>query len=149
MTNHTLKWPIPWLALFGGVFGAHRFYLFGLRDLFAWAHIPFALAGIAGVVRMRNLGQDDVLSWYLAPILGFTIAIATLGGIIYTLMNDDRFNARFNGGEQLAKMSWAAVLGVVACLVICGTATMASFAFSFQKYFESQVKTALVSQVIC
>jgi hypothetical protein len=69
--------------------------------------------------------------------------------MVYTLMNDDLFNTRFNRGEPVAKMSWAAVLGVVACLIICGTATMAAFAFSFQKYFESQVKTALLSFGVC
>lgn len=139
MTNLKHKWPIPWLALLGGIFGLHRFYLFGLRDVWAWLHMPFALAGIAGVVRMRNLGQDDRLSWLLIPMLGFVIAAAMLTAIVYTLMNDEKFNARFNDAQPIAKMDWPAVLGVVACLIVGGTATMASFAFSFQKLFEAQM----------
>ncbi len=147
--NQKHKWALPWLALFGGAFGAHRFYLFGVRDWFAWGHIPLALAGAAGVVRMRNLGQDDVLSWALIPLLGLALAMGTLGGIIYTLRDDDKFNAQFNRGEAVAKMSWAAVLGVVACLLVCGTVTMATLAFSFQKLFETQLKTAAIMSGFC
>jgi hypothetical protein len=147
--NYKHKWALPWLALFGGAFGAHRFYLFGLRDWFAWLHIPLALAGAAGVIRMRNLGQDDALSWGLIPLLGLALAMGMLGGIVYTLRDDEKFNAQFNRGEAIAKMSWAAVLGVVACLLVGGTVTMATIAFSFQKLFETQLKTSALLLGYC
>lgn len=129
------KWLLPWLALIGGAFGLHRFYLFGLRDKFAWIHLPFALAGVVGVARARNLGLDDRLSWLLMPLLGAAVAAGLLGGIVYTLMNDERFNARFNRGQPLAHMGWAPVLGVIACLIVGGTVTMATIAYSFEKLF--------------
>jgi TM2 domain-containing membrane protein YozV len=133
------KFLLPWIALVGGALGLHRFYLFGIKDWFGWLHVPFALAGAAGVVRARNLGLDDHVSWALMPLLGIALAVGLLGGIVYTLRDDERFNAQFNAGKPITKMSWAAVLGVVACLIVGGTVTMATIAFSFQKYFESQL----------
>jgi hypothetical protein len=133
------KYLLPWIALVGGALGLHRFYLFGMKDGFGWLHVPFALAGAAGVVRARNLGLDDRWSWGLMPLLGVALAAGLLGGMVYTLMDDARFNARFNAGQPVAKMSWAAVLGVIACLMLGGTVTMATIAFSFQKYFEAQL----------
>jgi len=43
-----------WLALLGGLLGAHRFYLHGWRDGLAWLHPVLSLIGLAGVIRMRN-----------------------------------------------------------------------------------------------
>jgi hypothetical protein len=125
-----------WLALVLGGLGAHRFYTHGPKDLWAWLHIPFTLAGVAGLVRASNLGVDDKWSWFLIPVGGLTLAAAMLGGIVYGLMADDKWNARFNSGGNGASSGWGAVLGVIACLLVGGTLTMASFAYGFQRYFE-------------
>jgi hypothetical protein len=136
------KWAATWLAFAGGGFGLHRFYLHGLGDWLGWLHVPLTVAGLIGVQRMRSLGQDDVLAWWLVPLLGLSLAMAMAGGIVYGLMADERFNARFNGGQPLARMGWPVVLGVVACLMVGGGVTMATLAFSLQKYFESQLHAA-------
>jgi len=57
-----------WLALLGGLLGAHRFYLHGWRDPLAWLHPVLSMVGLAGVIRMRNLGQDDHAAWLLIPL---------------------------------------------------------------------------------
>jgi len=127
-----------WLALLVGVFGLHRFYLFGLKDRWAWLFPLPTLIGLAGVQRMNTLGQDDRLAWVLIPFLGFSLVAALLGGIVYGLMPDERWNERFNPGRPASRGGWAAVIGVVLCLLVGGTTLMATLAFSAQRYFESQ-----------
>ena len=68
MKNKTVA---AWLAFLGGPIGLHRFYLHGMRDWLGWLLPVPTLLGIYGVLRMWNLGQDDVASWILVPVLGF------------------------------------------------------------------------------
>jgi len=128
-----------WLALSVGVFGLHRIYLHGYKDRWAWLFPLPTLLGLAGIQRMNHLGQDDRLAWLLIPLLGASLVAALLGGIVYGLMPDQRWNDRFNAGRPVSTGGWAAVIGVVLCLFIGGTALMATIAFSAQRYFESQV----------
>ncbi|MGQ3051949.1 MAG: hypothetical protein ACT6S0_09205 [Roseateles sp.] len=135
-TRH--KAAATWLALLGGTLGLHRFYLHGLKDRWGWVFPVPTLLGLAGMLRMEELGQDDRLAWVLIPWLGVSLVAALLGGIVYGLMPDERWNARFNAGRPAASGGWAAVIGVVLCLLFGGTALMATIAFSAQRYFESQ-----------
>ncbi len=130
-----------WLALLVGVFGLHRFYLHGLKDRWAWLFPLPTLLGLAGLQRMDTLGQDDRLAWVLIPLLGASLVAALLGGIVYGLMPDERWNQRFNGGQPTSTGGWAAVIGVVLCLFVGGIALMSTIAFSAQRYFESQVES--------
>jgi len=59
---HRAKWIATWLAVLAGSLGAHRFYLYGKRDSWAWSHLVLAVVGLYGVWRMRQLGQDDQLA---------------------------------------------------------------------------------------
>jgi hypothetical protein len=88
---------------------------------------------------MSQLGQDDRLAWLLIPLLGASLVAALLGGIVYGLMPDERWNARFNPGRPAPAAGWLAVIGVVLCLLFGGATLMATIAFSAQRYFESQV----------
>lgn len=128
-----------WLALLVGVFGVHRFYLHGPRDRWAWLFPLPTLLGLVGLQRMDTLGQDDRLAWLLIPLLGASLVAALLGGIVYGLMPDERWNQRFNSGRPASTGGWAAVIGVVLCLFVGGIALMSTIAFSAQRYFESQV----------
>lgn len=125
-----------WLAVLGGGLGAHRLYLHGPRDLGAWAFWPPTLAGLAGVLRMRNLGQDDMLSWALIPLLGLSLSAAMLSAILIGLTPDERWFARF--GAHARPSGWGAVLGVVVALLLGGTVLMGTIAFGGQKFFEWQ-----------
>jgi len=132
-----------WLALFVGVFGVHRFYLHGLKDRWGWAFPLPTLLGLAGVQRMNTLGQDDRLAWLLIPLLGISLVAALLGGIVYGLMPDERWNARFNPSGPQHRTGWPTVIGVIAALVIGAGVLMATIAFSAQRYFEYQAELRL------
>ena len=133
-----------WLAFLGGPLGLHRFYLHGLGDWIGWLlPIPTAL-GLYGIDRVQQYGLDDVLSWWLIPLLGFTIAGCCLNAIFYGLMPKEKWNARFNRGASPEAESgathWGTVFAIALSLAIGAGVLMASLAFSFQRYFEYQVE---------
>jgi hypothetical protein len=125
-----------WLALLGGAFGAHRFYLHGTRDVWAWLHPWPTLAGLHGVHRVQALGQDDRLSWLLLPLLGLMLAQACLCAIVCGLTSDAAWAER--RGQPLEATRWGPVLGVIAALMVGATALMATVAFTGQRFFEWQ-----------
>ena len=141
MKNKTIA---AWLAFLGGPLGLHRFYLHGLGDLWGWLlPIPTAL-GLYGIERVQQYGQDDALSWWLIPLLGFTIAGCCLTAIIYGLMSREKWNARFNpamaGEADAGGTQWFTIFAVALSLMVGAGVLMASIAFSFQRYFEYQVE---------
>ena len=136
MTHYRSKTVATWLAFAGGALGLHRFYLRGLGDLPGWLHAVPTLAGLAGVQRMRELGQDDRLAWLLIPLLGLMISQGMLCAIVYGLTPDARWDARYNPGQPAHATAWAPVLGVIAALMVGGAVLMGTIAFSGQKFFE-------------
>lgn len=131
-----------WLAVLGGSLGLHRFYLHGGRDAWGWLHWPFSLLGAWGVLRMLELGQDDQLAWLLIPLLGLSLTAAMFAALVYGLMPDERWDARFRPQGPPSASGWLVVLGVVAALMLGATALLSTIAFSSQRYFESQVEAA-------
>ncbi len=132
-----------WLAFVGGPLGLHRFYLRGKRDLLGWLlPVPTAL-GLYGVQRMQRYGQDDLWSWLLIPLLGFTVAGCALTAIIYGLMTKEQWKARFNPTEPVdgapGQTNWFTMGAIVFALLVGATALMSSIVFSVQRYFEYQV----------
>ncbi len=125
-----------WIALLGGSLGLHRFYLYGFGDLRGWLLWPPTVAGAWGVQRMLALGQDDQLAWLLIPLLGLVLAVTMLTAIVYGLMPDEKWDARFNRGGTAFRSPWLSVLGAIAALALGATALMASIAFMAQRYFE-------------
>ena len=132
MKNKTLA---TWLAFLGGPLGLHRFYLHGRHDLLAWLHPLPSLLGAYGVLRMREFGIDDTLSWVLIPLLGLMLAATMLQAVIYGLTSDDRWNAR-HSPTQSRRSGWLAIIGVIVALMLGATALMATIAFSAQHFFE-------------
>ena len=133
-----------WLALLGGPIGLHRFYLHGFRDWMAWSLPVPTLLGVYGVLRMWNLGQDDVASWLLIPLLGFTVAGCCLTAIVYGLKKPEEWNGRFNPQadpeEPAGRTRWATVWCIALSLAFGATVLMTSIAMSFQAYFQNQVE---------
>jgi hypothetical protein len=141
-TTAKSKTLATWLAVIGGTLGAHRFYLHGLKDPMAWLHPLPTLVGLAGVIRMQNLGQDDTVSWLLIPILGAMISVAMFSAILIGLTNDERWAQRFGAGQDPKPTGWGPVIGVVVALFFGAGTLMGSIAFGGQKYFEWQQEKA-------
>lgn len=135
------KTAATWLALGLGTLGAHRFYLRGRSDFLAWLYPLPTLAGLAGVIRMQNIGQDDPWATVLAPVLGVMITIAMLTAIVYGLTSDERWQARYNPGQPARVTAWGPVLGVILALLLGGGVMMGTIAYSIQHFFEWQLQT--------
>ena len=137
MTRYRSKAWATWIALLGGTLGLHRLYLYGVRDVAGWLHPLPTLAGLAGVIRLRELGQDDRLAWLLLPLLGLMVSIAMLTAIVYGLTADEKWDARHNPGQP---SRWGPVLGAITALLLGGTALMGTIAYGGQKFFEWQLE---------
>jgi hypothetical protein len=143
MKNKTLA---TWLTFLGGPLGLHRFYLKGMGDMVGWLlPIPTAM-GLYGIARAQQFGLDDQMSWWLIPLLGFTIAACSLNAIVYGLMSPEKWNALHNpaaDAQTPAGLSnWLTIGGVAISLLVGTTVLMSSLAFSFQRYFEYQIEEA-------
>ena len=140
MTRYRSQAWATWIALLGGTLGLHRLYLYGVRDVAGWLHPLPTLAGLAGVIRLRELGQDDRLAWLLLPLLGRMVSIAMLTAIVYGLTADEKWDARHNPGQPSRATAWGPVLGVILALLIGGIALMGTVAYGGQKFFEWQLE---------
>lgn len=143
MKNKTLT---AWLAFIGGPLGIHRFYLRGLGDMLGWLlPIPTAL-GLYGIQRLQQFGVDDMGSWLLIPLLGFTVAGCALTAIVYGLMTPEKWNAKFNPtlapDAAPGHTNWFTIAAIVLSLLVGTTVLMASIVVSFQHYFEYQIEEA-------
>jgi hypothetical protein len=133
------KLVATWLAVVGGSLGLHRIYLHGARDPWAWLHVPPTLVGAFGFWRMRTFGTDDRLGSLLVPVLGVMVAVGMLAALVHGLTPDERWNAGHGRGRAPGHAGWGIVFGVVVALAVGATVTMATVAFTAQRYFESQV----------
>ncbi|HYN61795.1 MAG TPA: hypothetical protein VET87_20000 [Rubrivivax sp.] len=140
MSRYRSKAVCTWLAVLGGTFGLHRFYLHGRRDLRGWLYPLPTLLGLAGVQRMRAFGQDDRVAWLLIPMLGLMISLAMLMAIVYGLTPDDKWAARYNPQVPPRATGWAPVLGVIVALLLGASVLMGTVAFSGQRFFEWQLE---------
>lgn len=124
--------------LFGSV-GAHRFYLFGWRDVFGWAHLIGAVLGIRGVMLLTATERASALGWVLAVAGAISLLAAFLAAIVYGLRPDQKWDAQFNAGHTKSSQSgWGVVFVVIFSLFIGALLLMAGLAVSFQTYFEAQ-----------
>ncbi|TNF61411.1 MAG: TM2 domain-containing protein [Burkholderiales bacterium] len=140
------KTVATWLALIGGTLGLHRFYLRGPGDWIGWLHpLPTAL-GWWGVDRVLTYGQDDKLSWVLIPLLGMSIAISCLTGIVFALTDQEKWNRWFNPdsacGHPAGATHWLTIGGLVFSVLVGTVAFMGTLAFGIQHYFEYQIEEA-------
>lgn len=146
MKNKTVA---VWVTFLAGPLGLHRLYLKGRMDTLGWI-LPWpTLLGSYGVMRARDMGVDDTLSWLLIPLLGFTWAGCALTAIVYGLMDTEKWNRLFNptaGSDAPAgQTNWGTIIGMATALFLGTTALMATIAFSFQHYFEYQQETTAAS----
>lgn len=131
------------LAFLLGTLGAHRFYLYGWRDKFGWAHLAGTLLGIPGVLLLIATERSSTPGWILAVVGGISLFAAFLAAIVYGLRPDEKWDAQFNAqSEQHSRSGWTVIFVVIFSLFIGAMLLMTGLALSFQTYFESQVQAA-------
>lgn len=143
MKNKTVA---VWLTLLVGPLGLHRLYVHKHFDTLSWLQLIPTLVGAYGVLRAREIGLDDHMSWLLIPWIGLSAAASSLTAIVYGLMESEKWNARFNPGNSAdnpaGASGWLTIGGVVVALLLGATVLLSSLAFAFQRYFEYQAEDA-------
>jgi len=131
------------LAFFLGSVGAHRFYLYGLRDKFGWAHIVGLLVGVVGYMLLAATERTSVLGWVLVVPGAASLLAAFLSAIVYGLRPDEKWDAQFNPQTgQHSDSGWTVIFIVIFSLLFGAFMLMAGLALTFQTYFEGQVQAA-------
>ena len=144
--HYKSKTAAAWLALLLGGVGAHRLYLYGRHDVRAWLYAPPTLLGLAGAVRMRNLGQDDGLSMLMVPWVGVSLSVAMLAAITMALTPDEKWDARHNPGLAGRPAGWGAVFAAVVGLFTGAVLLLSTIAFGGQRFFEWQLQASAPSE---
>lgn len=126
------------LAFFLGSVGAHRFYLYGSRDKYAWAHILGLLIGATGYFLLYATERESIAGWILVLPGAATFLGAFLAAIVYGLRPDEKWDAQFNPGSgETSDSGWTVIFIVMFSLFVGAGFTMAGLAFAFQTYFEA------------
>ncbi len=130
------------LAFLLGSVGAHRFYLYGFRDKYGWAHIVGTLLGVRGVLLLIATERTSTLGWALAIPGAISVLTGCLSAIVYGLRPDEKWDAQFNlGSGEQSRSGWTVVFIVIFSLFFGAMLLMAGLALAFQTYFESQIDT--------
>ncbi|MGI4812626.1 MAG: NINE protein [Janthinobacterium lividum] len=125
------------LAFLFGTLGAHRFYLHGRRDPFAYLHFFASCAGVAGALLLLRSTASGI-GWVCAIAGGISLTAAFLTAIVYGLRPDDKWDRRFNAQNGRHNHSrWGAIFVVIFSLFVGTSLLMGGLAFAFQTYFES------------
>lgn len=127
--------------LFGSV-GAHRFYLKGKRDFWAWSQVLAMMLGAVGVALLWSTQRASVPGWACAIIGGVSVLAGYLSALVYGLRPDDKWDAQFNADGAPTRSGWPVVFLSVLTLMIGTGLLMAGLAITFQTYFETQVQAS-------
>lgn len=124
-----------------GSLGAHRFYLYGLRDALAYLHIAATALGVVGVQWLVTTQRSSIAGWWLSVPGAVSLLAAFLAAIVYGLRPDDQWDARFNPhGDRRSHSGWGVVFVVILSLFIGAMLLMGALALAFQTYFEATVQ---------
>ncbi|SDV50896.1 NINE protein [Chitinasiproducens palmae] len=125
------------LAFLLGSVGAHRFYLFGRRDRYAWLHIAATLLGAVGVGLLFETHRASLTGWVLATIGAISVFAAFIAALRIGLRPDAQWDQRFNAATgRESRSGWPVVFIVIFSLFIGASLLMAALAITFQTYFE-------------
>lgn len=121
------------MASLTGALGFNRLYL---GQPLWWLPLGVTLIALPLLIGVDN--------WYQTPAF-FVVMVPVIAGFMQALFialtPDDRFDARFNAGQQRRNRSgWDAVLVAVATLFIGAAVLMTTIALLTQTYFEYALK---------
>ena len=111
---HKNKTLTSFLAFSLGGLGAHRFYLRGMKDRWAWLH----LSCVPATLLIAALAPQADIYYKILPII-ISFLIGYLAALVLGLIADDKWDATCNAhsGKQSAS-SWPLALLLVASLLM-------------------------------
>lgn len=122
-----------WLAVLLGALGAHRVYLRGPKDPWAYLHLLPSFLALWGLREVQALGTNAPhLTWAL-PLGCAVQAAACLQAIVLALTSDAQWEARW---AMPRSTHWGSVLAAVAALLLGGICLMTAIVYTAQRYFE-------------
>ncbi len=128
---HKNKTLATLLAIVLGGFGIHRFYLYGLRDVWGWLHLVTVPVSLA--------------IWFAAPeqqllFVGGLFVVSALAGLLEALVigltPDQRWDANHNpaSGRQ-SSSGWPVILLLILAMASGTTGLIAAIARTFDLLF--------------
>ena len=124
---HKNKTLTTFLASLLGGLGAHRFYLRGARDTWAWVH----LASLPAALMIAMLAPDA--NWFY-KILPLTVSflVGFLEALVLGLMADEKWDATHNvGSGRQSASNWPLALLLVFTLMVGAGTLIATIARLF------------------
>ncbi len=115
------------LALIAGGAGLHRFYIYGIKDRWAWLHalLFFVTAGLLLAY------PDRLLLLNTAPLI-FSVLIACIAAFMIGLMPDEKWDALHNPeSDQASNSSWIIAVLMVSNLAYSTTLLLITIARGF------------------
>ena len=115
------------LALIAGGAGLHRFYLYGIKDRWAWLHALLFIV-TAGLLLAY---PDRLLLLNTAPLI-FSVLIACIAAFMIGLMPDEKWDALHNPeSDQASNSSWIIAVLMVSNLAYSTTLLLITIARGF------------------
>ena len=128
---HTNKTLTSMLAFLLGGLGAHRFYLRGLKDRWAWIH----LASVPASLLIAMLQPDANWFYKILPLI-LSFLVGFLEALVLGLIPDDKWDASYNAasGTQSAS-NWPLALSLVLTLMIGAGTLIATISRLFDLWY--------------
>jgi len=124
MLPHKNKTLATLLAALAGGLGVHRFYLFGKRDFWGWAHV--ATVPLALLIALAQ--KEQPLLFTAAPFVVSMLA-GFLEALVIGLTADDKWDQQHNAHSgRSSASSWPLALVLVLTLGVGATAVIAIIA---------------------
>ena len=112
--SHTNKTLASMLAFLLGGLGAHRFYLRGAQDKWAWLH----LASVPATLLIAALYPGADWFYKILPMI-VSFLVGFLEALVLGLMPDDKWDAAYNAASGTQSDSnWPLALSLVLTLMI-------------------------------
>lgn len=111
---HKNKTLVTFIAATLGGSGIHRFYLYGIKDIWAWCYASFILVYITYMAYLISTDQiaQSVLAWF--PI---SMLVAFVEALVIGLTADDKWDAKHNASSLVhSESSWPHVILLVLTL---------------------------------
>lgn len=119
MTHHKNKTHAMFLASAFGGLGAHRFYLHGRKDLWAWAH----LLSLPASILISLIAYKQQLFFTIAPLI-ISILVSIIEALVIGVTPDEKWDAKFNVNSGKNNFSDWPLAGLLVLMVGLGATAL-------------------------